>query len=711
MRSPLAVVLIVSACGGRAGTTPPPAFDTGTGTATVVAPDEVATGPGPAAGAHAPAPAMAAMPRIDLDANRPRWHVYDRGLVIGLADESLRKYDLAYRSPWSDASGGARRAKGKATLTIPWLAGDGDGAAQLIVHGRNLGKLGARLDATRLGAPVIDGDTATFAVPAGVLSAGEHALTLEAKGAQLTSLELAPATAATACAPGTYRRISLYTELPAGAHLLAHPSGATDVTVRLTDEAGPATVAYQGPAAGLTAPIALPATADHVVRLDLEAVAGCAAWAGAAIGVLESAAPSTPTPPPAPVDNVVLVVVDTLRADRLAAYNPTRVETPRMTAAAARGAVFLRNQSMAPSSPPSHATIQTGQIPRVHGITGDDGTLGDDTPILSAILSAAGLTTAYIGNNDFAMSRFKQVGDWDSFETPFYASGKDCGPIVARALARATAAHSDGKRFFLSLLPIEPHVAYRFHDGITDRYFPGAWGPVFKKKVTGAQLGRMKSLRLGPADWDQLRALYDGEVTWMDRCYGVLEDGLAAAGVLDRTAIIVLSDHGEGQGERGGRAGHAYSLNRELVSTPLIIAGGVAASRIATPTSNLDLAPTVLALLGLPPDPRMQGRSLLPMTTAKINLPAVVASEYGKSYALRAGRWHLVVDYDGDQHLYDVTADPDEDHDLAAGSPIALRYLRDAAGLFLAHRTRWHVATWGTLTDLAPGNPLLSSPR
>ena len=86
-----------------------------------------------------------------------------------------------------------------------------------------------------------------------------------------------------------------------------------------------------------------------------------------------------------------------------------------------------------------------------------------DTPILSALLARAGFATHYVGNNDFAMSRFKQVGKWASFETPYYAHGKDCAPIVERALAHATAAQAAGKRFFVSLLPIEPHVAYRFH--------------------------------------------------------------------------------------------------------------------------------------------------------------------------------------------------------------------------------------------------------
>ncbi|MBK9032621.1 MAG: sulfatase-like hydrolase/transferase [Myxococcales bacterium] len=706
-RTSFATSLVVAAACGSHGATPPPTptepralHPAAGGAATTDAPDAPA--------APAPPPRLAAAPRLDLDANRPRWHVYQRGLVIPIAGEGLRKYDLTYRSPWSAARGAGddayRTARGKAALTFPWT--EPTAAGEVIVRGRGLTKARLALDGRRL-TPTSAADTgAVFALPAAGLGPGEHVVTVEGSGARWHSLEIAPADTTPCPAPDTWRRIALYTELPRGAHLAGATTDAGPIQVTVTDEAGATTEVYAGPAAGLATPVALPAAPDRVVRLDLTADVGCARWDGLAIGVV---APPAPPAPPPPVDNVVLVVVDTLRADRLTAYGATRVETPRLTEAAERGAVFLRNQSMAPSSPPSHATIHTGQIPRVHGIAGDDGTLAADAPFLAAILTAAGFSTHYVGNNDFAMSRFKQVGRWASFETPYYAHGKDCAPIVAQALAHATAAHAAGRRFFVSLLPIEPHVAYRFHEGVTERYWPGPWPRPFAKRVTGAHLGRIKSMRLTADDWQRLRALYDGEVTHFDQCFGALEDGLRTAGLLERTAVIVASDHGEGQGERGGRAGHAYSLNRELVATPLIVIGGVAPGRVATPTSNLDLAPTVLALLGLPADPRMQGQSLVPLTGGATALPTIVASEYGRSYALRAGRWHLVVDYDGTQHLYDVAADADEDHDRAADAPLALRYLRDAAGLYLAHRAAWHAVTWGTLAALAPGNPLAAA--
>jgi arylsulfatase A-like enzyme len=678
---------------------------------------EAAGRPAPAAAAAtasapvAPRVTLAASPRIDLDANRPRWHVWNRGLVLEVASEGLRKYDLAYRTSWRDRATAAGRTgrvlRGKSALAFPWI--DGDGAATVIVHATGGGTLTVSLDGKKLGTAALSSGTwgpYVVNVAPGALGDGEHVLTVDGKRAIVATIEVVPEARASdaACGDGSWRRVSLYTELPAGAHLVATPvaAGGGAVRVAVTPEGGARAVLHDGPAASLPAALALPAVGEQVVRLDLEADA-CARWDGAQIAVLDRA----PATRPAAVDNVVLVVIDTLRSDRLKAYVETRVETPWLTGAAARGAVFLRNQSMAPSSPPSHATIHTGQIPRVHGATGDDGEIADDAPVLAAIAGRAGMFTAFVGNNDFAMTRLRGPGGWDVFETPFYKHGKDCGPMFERGVALVGEAAAAKQRFFLSLLPIEPHVAYRFHDGITDTYFGGPWARPFGKRVTSAHLGRIKKMRMTDAQWAQVRALYDGEVTRVDRCLAALEDGLRAAGVLDRTAIVIASDHGEGLGERGTNTGHAYGLNRELVDTPLVIIGGVSAARVAAPSSNADIAPTVLELLGLPADARMQGRSLVADTLAP-PLPRVVASEYGKSYALRAARWHLVVDYSGRGELFDTAADLDEKTDRSgdAAAAIPLRYLRDAAGLYLAHRAAWKAATWGALNDLAPGNPL-----
>jgi arylsulfatase A-like enzyme len=654
-----------------------------------------------------PPPALAATPRLSLDANLPRAHRYAPGLLIEPGAASLPLYEQTTRSAFVTprrADPGGSTLTATASLTLPWLAEDGAGPATLRVVGRGgavtvtLG--GKKLGTVKLGAS--DG-MAELAIPDGALVAGEHTLTLTGR-ATLRSIEVVPAALATApaCAAGTARRLSWYGELPATAQLVAHPTGATSVRVRIARDGQAPALVFDGAASALPAQLDLGVAATTMARLDLEAD-GCASWAGAELAVLAPAG----APPPAarPVDNVVLIVVDTLRSDRLRAYGDTRVLTPRITALAERGAVMQHNQSMAPSSPPSHAAIHSGQIPRVHGVVGDEGQLAQGAPLLGAIAKGAGFFTGFVGNNDFAMSRLKAASRWDVAETPFYKHGKDCGPMFARAVELIGQARAKGKRFFLSLLPIEPHVAYRFHAGVTDVYFDGPWAPPLGKLAGSKHLARMKGLPGTHRDWTQLRALYDGEVTHVDACVGVLEDGLRAAGVLDQTAIVITSDHGEGMGERPGAAGHAYSLHRELVDVPLIIAGGVAPTRLAVATSNADIAPTVLALLGLPADARMQGRSLLG-DLQDGGWPRLVASEYGKAYALRAAGYHFVVGYDGRGSLYDVATDAAELTPVNAERPIAWRAMRDGAGMYLAHRVAWRGATWGALGALANGNPL-----
>lgn len=694
------------------------------GTPAVIAP--VAVAPAAPAGAT---PAVAALPggpalQIDLVANRLRFHRYDRGLVVRFTDESFRKYDLAYSSPWRPAGDGAHIEGGEAKLTLPWNGG----AARLRLH-------------SDAGKPVrisIDGKAATLISPVApvgpdgrdveyttaALSAGEHVVRLQTdKRTRITELELmpttagatpvcsAPAVAATDALPAAANQ-EILLEVPARATLRFTPRGASAhgaITVVRENSDGSLTAPTQlwsGAGSNAEQNVDLSAFANQLVRLSFVSD-GCAlAWANVKIDV-PAAAPTAI----APFENVVLVVVDTLRADRLALYGKTRITTPSITAAAAaHGVVMLRNQSMAPSSPPSHATIQTGQIPRVHGAAGDKGEIKPNTPVLSAIAKAAGFWTGYVGNNDFAMARFRTVGKWNEFHTPTREKeGVDCKAVVKRTLAMVEKAKAAKQRFFISALPVEPHVPYRYHKGITEKYFAGPFDPPFGHEVTGEHLDAFKKLSLGPHSMDQLRGLHDGEVEYFDGCFAALQEGLQQAGVADKTAIILTSDHGEGLGERGGRVGHAYSLNHELVTVPWVIFGKrLTPSVVNEVSSNADIAPTVLDLLGLPADARMQGASM--MAALQRNgaaLPRVVASEYGKALALRATDWHYVVDYDGTGKLFNIVDDREETHDQSARHPLWLRYLREATGFYLAQRVPWRAASWGALNNFAASNPML----
>lgn len=684
---------------------------------------------------HAP-PDTLASPIYDLLVNRDRFHQTRAGLLVRFATENVRLYDLALRDVWDPPAAGQRRLRGNARLMLPWRGGP----AELILRGR--GKAALSLDGKKRGVVAAARTTPSSAgdqrISLGTLAAGEHEVLLEPKGElSLAELELTapgaapcPTDATIAASPvptvppvpaspstpiGGARELEIFVELPAQARLAFTPRGNGEASVSVRDEAGARRVLWKGRADGQRRVVSLDLP-PQIAALSFESPGCDVQWAEARLGTAPVVAVRrTPTP-----RHLILIVVDTLRADRLASIARTNVETPRLTAAVARGGVaFTRNLSVAPSSPPSHTTLHTGLLPRRHGVVGDVTQLQPGIPMLSSLLAERGFYAGYVGNNDFAMGRLKKAARWTEQHAPvFEKQGLDCAPIVERALKMAATAVERRQRMFLTLLPIEPHVPYRFHDGITDRYYPGPYPPPLGKRVISAHLGRVRAKGLPPAGWQQLRALYDGEVTYFDACYAALEDGLARLGIADDTAIVLTSDHGEGLGERGNNTGHAYSLNHELTWVPLLVFGGAVSStfrpgkqppvtRWTSATSGVDLAPTILDLLGEPIAASMQGQSLAPIVRGETPWPRAVASEYGKAYATATSRWHYVADYEGRGKLFDVITDPAELRDRSAEAAIPLRYLREAAAMFLSQRARWRASdgSWTNWTTTFSSSP------
>jgi arylsulfatase A-like enzyme len=675
-----------------------------------------------------PVPALADAPAIDLIANRFRWHLYRPGLVIPVAAEGLRKYALEYKQQWGDVvevdgNRGRVLVARAARLRFP---AEQAGARTLVVriHGGAAGqRVTLDVNGERVATAPIAADWQALAQPIAV-RAGENEVRLSftKKGrygyAVVHSLEVADAAPAddapwpalspvsrvtlgnaTHDALGGFSRLAIYLEVPASGQLVVETGADTPARLAITARpvGGASTTLLEATqAAGTWTPrrIALDAVAGAMVRLELS---GDVAWASPRIAL--AAVPSAARP--APYRNVILVVVDALRADRLAVYNPkTRVRTPRITAEArARGVVFLHNQAASPSSPPSHASIQTGIMPRVHGVNSDDGQLVRGTPQLSTQVEAAGIAAGYYGNNTFGMARLEAPGRWTEFHhVAREGHGFDCTALIPKMLAFAEAQAKAGKRFFLSSLPYEPHVPYRFHAGITERYHSGEWDPKVGKAFSGDQLRGTPTAEQKA----QIEALYDGEVEYFDACFASLLDGLAARGLADSTAVILTSDHGEGFWEHG-RRGHAFGHHAELTNVPLVVfaPGLVTAGRtIETVTSQLDIAPTILDLLGVERSDRIQGQSLIPMILRDGPwVPRVMPLEYGRSYALRARDWKYIVDYGGNEMLFDLAADPTEQHDVADSNPFALRYVRDVAGFMLAHRAAWRMERWGTFDN------------
>jgi arylsulfatase A-like enzyme len=689
-------------------------------------------------------------PQIDLLMNRYLWHLHRAGPVFPLASEGLRKYSQEYDSPWGesirhDGVWGRRLLKPRATLKLPWqgdtsrpvqlrllVAGLADDQkVSIAVNQKNVGNLDL--------APAWQ--QAEVDLPAGILRRGENeirftlqsnaqveggstwglfnSLTMDPAGSTrvdrppLTPVQ--PATVAGVSKPALvgFRKMEMYVEIPEGA-ILAVTTGSEDAQTRFRVSAVSATgkvnslLDHPGGDGWHAHRLSLAGLGGQLVRLVLEATgpnADQAAWAEAAITLPAVTSRDLPR-----YRNAVLLVVDALRSDRLAIYGKTRVLTPRITAESGkRGAVFLHNQAASPSSPPSHGSIQTGMIPRVHGVVGDKSRLTRGTPMISTQLGDAGFATAYFGNNSFGMGRLEKPGRWTEYHEPNREKwGIDCSAVIQGVLGFAKKQSEKGRRFFISALPYETHTPYRFHPGITERYHPGSWGPPVGKLVDGDLLTRLSTgrLTLTEAQWSQLHALYDGEVERMDRCFGDLIDGLAEQGRLSDTLVVLTSDHGEGLFEHG-KMGHAFGHFAELSNVPLVFFGdGLVPSelKVDVVTGHVDIAPTLLELLGVDASPRIQGLSLTAiMARAGRWPPRVVSLEYGRSFALRTRHWKYIVDYDASESLYHLRSDPGEKKRLEGQDHFALRYLRDLAGFLLAHRTSWKSSTWGDLNNHGPG--------
>ena len=676
-------------------------------------------------------------PRVDLLANRDLWHLYQRGLVIPLASEGVRKYSQEYTSPWrgvSKVQDRAGRILGTlaSNLRFPW---DGEvGAATIVVRVNGTGqRLSLRLNGKPLKTVTLSSgwQAVAIAVPTDLLRKGENELSLAVakKGTLFHSLEVLtgpapePADSWPALSPASvgsaggqekpslagFRRYAMYLEIPRQASLVfetAVPQTAAHLRVWVRPEGQPPQVLLddnQAPGKWQVRRISLAAVAGKLAVLEFESLDdGEVLWG--APRILLPVVPSLPRPKP--VRNLVLFIGDALRADSLALYNQTKVQTPRITEAGRKnGVVFLNTEAASPSSPPSHASIQSGTVPRVNGILGDKAKLNPGTPMVSATLAGEKIATGYYGDNSFAMGRLKAASKWTAYHQPSQeGKGGGCPTLIKLMLGFADEQVKAGKRFFLSSIAFEPHTPYIYHQGITEHYVKGEFDPAIGKSPDGVILTQIVkgTLTMTPARWQQLRGLYDGEVEFLDQCYGTLVDGLATRGLANDTAVILLADHGEGFFEHGS-LGHAYGHWFEVTQVPLVLwVPGLTDKEITVDTvvSHVDVAPTILDLMGLPPEPRMQGQSLLPMALRQGPwVPRVMPSEYGRSYSLRSANLRYIVDYGGQETLFDTLADPIEKTDVKGKRPMALRYLRDSAGFYLAHRARWNMATWGTLNN------------
>jgi choline-sulfatase len=375
--------------------------------------------------------------------------------------------------------------------------------------------------------------------------------------------------------------------------------------------------------------------------------------------------PFQPVPAAVPADlKILLVTIDTLRADHVGAYGYRRPTTPNLDRLAGESTLFVNGWAHAPSTRYSMPAIATGRWPSA--IDWDESIwwprIAPTQPMIAQVLKRLGYTTAAF----YAYSYFN-LADHRGYERGVDYYDDSCAALHVNVNGPAESVGSSSRqmadkgiaflrehgqeKFFLWMHFYDPHLNFERHPEAPN------WG--------SAQ-----------AD------LYDGEIWFTDLHFGRVLDELRSLGLWDKTAIVVVGDHGESLGEHGIVA-HGYHLYAPHTKVPFIVrVPGLPAQRSFTPVGHVDLAPTMVNLARGPHEPSFLGRSLVDLLAGKPADPphGPVFQEVSyegnvKRRALVTATHHLIWNWtpDNTTECYDIYHDPGETKDLwgtLAGEPL-----------------------------------------
>ncbi len=415
-------------------------------------------------------------------------------------------------------------------------------------------------------------------------------------------------------------------------------------------------------------------------------------------------------PPP----NIVLIVIDTLRADHLGCYGYHRPTSPQIDRLAGRGVLFERANSVAPYTRPSTASILTGLYPSVHGAVTHADSIAEGIPMLAERLAAAGYLTAGVHRNGNVSDTFGFGRGFDSYlspdkeywrglrkagrskQDPLFVSQVDDGLLTGKAVPFLRGVESEPFFLYLHLGGAhDPYAPPRDSTSFLDRPLTTT-AELFYRQPVKTQRDKPTVLRqlmigmlpLEDLDRRQIVDLYDGEVTFADAQVGAVLAALAENGYGDDTLVIVTSDHGEEFWDHGG-LGHGEHNFQELLHVPLVIAGpGIERRRLETPVSLIDLTPTILDLAGVELPGDLPGRSLAAVLGSR-RRDLAASPVYAEGLlrmrgngdpmlyrSLQSGDLKLVLDFQRQRkQLYDLAADAGETHNLIATRPREARQL------------------------------------
>jgi arylsulfatase A-like enzyme/Flp pilus assembly protein TadD len=355
--------------------------------------------------------------------------------------------------------------------------------------------------------------------------------------------------------------------------------------------------------------------------------------------------------PGAPSCNILLITLDTTRADHLGCYGYKPAKTSNLDRLAREGIRFARAYCPAPLTLPSHASIMTGLYPVTHGVRNNGHDLPSGIKTLAEILKGRGYSTAAFVSAFSVDSRFGIDRGFDVYDDTFRSDSPFKTQNAERRAEETFAGFSrwmenNGKdRFFGWVHYYDPHLPY-------DPPSP------YKEEFN--------------------RNPYDGEIAYMDQFVGAVLERLKEKGILERTIVVVAGDHGEGLGEKV-ETGHGIFLYEETLRVPLIFHNPEVFPRaqvIENQVRLIDVAPTILEIIGLKNEAAgMTGQSLVPWLRGKSrkDLDSLVETFYPREnfgwselVGLVSGRWKYI--QSPRPELYDVMNDPGEREDLVASS-------------------------------------------
>ncbi|MBK7877361.1 MAG: sulfatase [Planctomycetes bacterium] len=420
-------------------------------------------------------------------------------------------------------------------------------------------------------------------------------------------------------------------------------------------------------------------------------------------------------------EHIVVVSLDTVRADRLGCYGHAAARTPVLDALARRGIVFDAATAAAPTTLASHTAVFTGLHPHAHGVARNGFTVAAENVTLAELARASGFrTAAFLGS--FALDRrFGLAQGFDTWDQAFDVDVDGNHEQMQRSAAQVTDAalswveREGPERFLLFAHYFDAHAPYEppppFDVSPTRPTAPRSASladvdvavRAQQRRTTGRELGVQKTIvggldaalldgadgQTSPADED-LAALYDGEIAYVDRELGRLLDGLERKGLLRNALVVVFADHGETFAEHADYWNHGLWTYDTTVRVPFLVvatgpgAEGLAPRRVPDPVSMVDVLPTVAALAGFAAPEGLDGTSLVdamrggtlprravfseatqPVRVERPRTPATPWENALKAKCVRIGDFKLIrAPYLAREQLFDVAKDPGERRDL-----------------------------------------------